>query len=683
MVRAGAGACVTAAGHALGAVEKPDVGTTAAPTRPLAMWALTGRLDSGEVRRQLDLFRGADWGVVLYPRWGLEIDYLSDEWFERVRYIVSEAAARGTEVWLYDEFTWPSGQAKGKVASGGGRCQARVLRVGADGRCEVSVVPETAGLLDITATRRFLEVTHEGYAKAIGEYFGNTVRAIFTDEPSFPQQHRGGLRGPNDRWAVAWSGPLDDALGGDFPARVSAAKDPGDPALWAKYWAAFTDVFESQWVKPIAEWCTSHRLAFSGHLLGEGSLGSEVMSSGSLMRQLGHFGIPGIDEINTRVDVDKCEALTLAAISRFPGRERMAEVYALGPPGLSTDTMRRMMDLMTACGVDRYVMAICPFDFRGCLSKREYLGVAGIQQPWFREAAKAFSEHVAEAAVAARAAKPLPIEWPGDEAVWAVAGPEPQKSAPLRDWTEKLVRAAREALRDRLAGVGASGGPSPSGKALVADWKFGALGDNSLRLDGQELILDFVPPDASLSVQRQLVGALRVNGAAVDLDSARPDTAYDTSYGRVPIAAMLRVGTNRIEWDSTEKAPLKFLPHAILWGGFSVDGRGHLVQPMTSIKAGDWRGQGYPEFCGTGCYTAEVQFEGPPKRLEVDAGGYPVRVVWNGVDLGVRCWRPFEFDLAGVAKAGPNQIEIRVTGTLGHLVAAKDAPPIGLLGAWV
>ncbi|MCX7887897.1 MAG: hypothetical protein N3B01_11675, partial [Verrucomicrobiae bacterium] len=45
-------------------------------TGPLAMWALTGRLKSDDVCRQLDAFHGAGWGVVLYPRWGLELEYL-------------------------------------------------------------------------------------------------------------------------------------------------------------------------------------------------------------------------------------------------------------------------------------------------------------------------------------------------------------------------------------------------------------------------------------------------------------------------------------------------------------------------------------------------------------------------------------------------------------------------------
>ena len=39
--------------------------------------------------------------------------------------------------------------------------------------------------LDKAAMDRFLEITHEAYAKEIGDEFGKTVPTIFTDEPQF------------------------------------------------------------------------------------------------------------------------------------------------------------------------------------------------------------------------------------------------------------------------------------------------------------------------------------------------------------------------------------------------------------------------------------------------------------------------------------------------------------------
>ena len=35
------------------------------------------------------------------------------------------------------------------------------------------------------AIERFIEVTHERFASALGKYFGNVIPAIFTDEPQF------------------------------------------------------------------------------------------------------------------------------------------------------------------------------------------------------------------------------------------------------------------------------------------------------------------------------------------------------------------------------------------------------------------------------------------------------------------------------------------------------------------
>ncbi|MCX6910149.1 MAG: hypothetical protein NTY01_19190, partial [Verrucomicrobia bacterium] len=190
------------------------------PTAPLAMWALTGTLKSDDVRRQLDAYHSAGWGMVLYPRWGLEIEYLSETWFKRIRFIVEQAAARKMEVWLYDEFTWPSGHAKGLVTKDHEELEAQVLHVEADGKSHIERVPGSANLLMPEATTRFLAVTHERYAAAIGGFFDSTVRAIFTDEPSLAGQHQPRKAG-SSAWQLTWSAAMDMVLGGDFRQRLA------------------------------------------------------------------------------------------------------------------------------------------------------------------------------------------------------------------------------------------------------------------------------------------------------------------------------------------------------------------------------------------------------------------------------------------------------------------------------
>jgi hypothetical protein len=528
------------------------------------------------------------------------------------------------------------------------------------------------------ATRRFLEVTHERYAAAIGRFFGRCVRAIFTDEPSLALQHRP-RAGSAAAWQLPWSSAMETALGGDFRQRLAGAGDLSRWPGWRDYWAAYSRVFHDAWVQPIADWCRTHGISLTGHLLGEHSFGTQVAYNGSLRHQLAGFGIPGIDEIHTRPDPLQCEALTLAAIADLAGRERMVEAYALGPPSLKLDTMRRMVDLCAACGVDRYVLAICPHDLRGGVFKREYLGIHGPQQPWFRDFARIYAEHVAEAAGRAREAEPLGVPWPLDEDLCDAAGPDPKGSNALRAMTQKVVAAAREAIRARLA-------PTPAPAPGVATrepgelvWSFELQGLNSLRLDEPVLKVVDLPSRAELSIQSQLVRALRINGTAVDCGAAPRDQQFDLSYRRMSVAHLLRKGENHLVVDTAEPKPLKFLPALILWGDFAVDPQGRLVAQPKTIPLGDWREHGYPAFCGTGRYRAPADFATPPTHLTAETGGYPVRVTMNGKHVGLRAWSPFRFELRDAVRPGRNEIVIEVTSTLGHLFVPAESPPVGLL----
>jgi hypothetical protein len=79
-------------------------------------WIWNGRMEEAEMARQLHLM--ADAGIegwMLWARFGMEIDYLSDEYLERVQFAVRTSAALGLDVWIFDEYAWPSGTARNKV----------------------------------------------------------------------------------------------------------------------------------------------------------------------------------------------------------------------------------------------------------------------------------------------------------------------------------------------------------------------------------------------------------------------------------------------------------------------------------------------------------------------------------------------------------------------------------------
>lgn len=359
----------------------------------------------------------------------------------------------------------------------------------------------------------------------------------------------------------------------------------------------------------------------------------------------------------------------------------MCEVFALGPCHMQMGTMRKMVDLLSCCGVDRYVMAVSHFDLRGNFFKRGYLSVLSPQQPWFRDYARPFAEYLAEAAQVARKAQPLGVPWPKDEELWAVAGPAPRQSKELIRMTKQFVDKAREVIRQRLPAPPAA--PALPRTKLDAVWTFEPAGLNSLRIDGTSLTIETLPAKAELSIQVQLVRGLRINGTAVDLAAAPADTQFDLSYRRLPVARLLRVGENTLQVETDEAKPLPFLPALILWGNFAVDAQRRIVAPPKTLAPGDWRAQGYPAFCGVGCYRTTVQWAAAPARLGLDSGGYPARVLVNGRECGRRPWAPFEFDLRKAARAGSNEIVVEVAGTVGHLFVPTAAPAVGLLDAWL
>lgn len=63
----------------------------------------------------------------MHAREGLQTEYLSEDWFDRIAAAVKEAEAHDLEAWLYDEDRWPSGCAGGLVTAGNDDFKAKCL----------------------------------------------------------------------------------------------------------------------------------------------------------------------------------------------------------------------------------------------------------------------------------------------------------------------------------------------------------------------------------------------------------------------------------------------------------------------------------------------------------------------------------------------------------------------------
>ena len=97
------------------------------------------------------------------------------------------------------------------------------------------------------AVEEFIQLTHQRYFEEVGEFFGNTIPGIFTDETEPP----------------AWSPEIEKSLDLDF-ARVLPALKRHDfaDASTIRYQMRETALrlFSERWEEPIANWCREHNL---------------------------------------------------------------------------------------------------------------------------------------------------------------------------------------------------------------------------------------------------------------------------------------------------------------------------------------------------------------------------------------------------------------------------------------
>ena len=163
-------------------------------------------------------------------------------------------------------------------------------------------VPENAppggDILNSDSVACFIRLVYQRYYDEFKEYFGKTIRAIFTDEPSM-------LARRAEREAVPGTTNIiehvNSYLGYDFR--------PYLPALWYKdepdaeryrtdYHRALQHRLEETFYSQISRWCEQHGVALTGHPAEPDAIG-----------QLRYFQIPGQDIVWRYIEPGKPSAL--------------------------------------------------------------------------------------------------------------------------------------------------------------------------------------------------------------------------------------------------------------------------------------------------------------------------------------------------------------------------------------
>jgi len=407
-------------------------------------WSWNGKLDNGELLRQVDVMKEMGFGgFFMHSRTGLVTEYLGEEWFGLINACADKGEAQGMEAWLYDEDRWPSGLAGGLVTRHPEfRMKHLCLEVmpasefrweegiaaaftaeglkGVDvGPCERFQAPQIpeAGKTVLAfrvremnrssfyngytyvdtlmrgATERFLELTHERYRQKCGDRLGRSIQGIFTDEP-----HRGtlmstfGRHAENGDWAVPYTGELFNEFRGAFGYSLEDRLPelflrPGGKKTSRVKWQfveLLQRLFLKNFAKPYRDWCRGHGLAATGHILHEDSLSAQVAMSGSVMRYYEHLDLPGIDvlgEGNRNYWIVK----QLASAARQLGKPWMlSELYGCTGWQMTFEGHKAVGDWQALFGINLRCHHLSWYTMEG-EAKRDYPASILHQSGWWRE----------------------------------------------------------------------------------------------------------------------------------------------------------------------------------------------------------------------------------------------------------------------------------------------------------
>jgi hypothetical protein len=291
---------------------------------------------------------------------GMEVAYLSDEYFDLIAHTCEQMRQREMLLWLYDEGGWPSGMAGGAVVATDPAYSLWTLARRDSGVQPVQPLLKFGypDLMNPEATQCFIEKTHERYRQFLGHEFGRTVRGIFTDEPRLA-----GRIGTN---CIPWSPLVPDAFEKEhgYPLEKVLPRlfdpDPIDDEtglIRRAYLHTISTLIANNYYRPIRQWCDRWNLLFEGHHSGEDEFSRHGQVFGDFMQQARHYHIPGVDTIWRQIFPGKPGGnyVGLASSISWLRGERLAvsESFSVYGSGLTLEQMHWVTAFQIVRGVNK------------------------------------------------------------------------------------------------------------------------------------------------------------------------------------------------------------------------------------------------------------------------------------------------------------------------------------------
>ena len=459
--------------------------------RATPFWAWNCDLDRDELCRQIDVFKEMGYGGYhMHVRSGLSTPYMSDEFMALIKACVEHGKEKEMISWLYDEDRWPSGFAGGLVTKNPEFRQRRLewvstkeqitgkepkllacfdVKLDENGCLEsykiIGENDEVEGIrrmaflaqniliprfnnqcyvdtLNKKAVEKFIEVTHEVYARELQHEFGKSIPSIFTDEPQFRKKETLPFAESEIAVQLPWTPDLEDTYTAEYgeslvehlPELFWEVKE-GVSLTRYRYHDHVAERFASAFADTCGDWCEKHGIHLTGHMMEEPTLKSQTCALGDAMRSYRSFGLPGIDMLCNWYEFTTAKQCQ-SAVHQYGRVGMLSELD--GVTGWDFDFRGHKLhgDWQAALGVTVRVPHLAWVSMKG-EAKRDYPASISYQSSWWKEYSY-IEDHFARVNTALTRGKPMvrvavvhPIE-----SYWLHWGPSNQ-TATERDKLEK------------------------------------------------------------------------------------------------------------------------------------------------------------------------------------------------------------------------------------------------------
>lgn len=416
--------------------------------RGAPFWAWNCKMTPEMLTEQIEVMKEMGFGGFhMHSRTGMDHEYLGEEFMELVSACVEKAKEENMYAWLYDEDRYPSGFAGGHVTKHK-RFRERPLIFTKTKQENVDFDKDTSvendsyyfmGAYDVKlnpkgelvsykkigfddeadnkwyaylranqsnpwynnycyvdamcedAVDEFIKVTHERYKEKLGDALGETVPAIFTDEPNCGRMWAKQFAHGDEDGVMLWTLDFDETYKATYGIDITE-KIP--ELFWnlennvlsqARYYyhCHVNKRFATAFTDKVGKWCEDNNIYLTGHVLDEENLFRMTTCIGETMTLYRGFGIPGIDVLCDRIELSTAKQCQ-SVVHQYGKEGMLSELNGVMGWEYDFRDYKFHGDWQSALGVTVRVPHLSWVSMEG-RAKRDYPASFNYQSPWYKE----------------------------------------------------------------------------------------------------------------------------------------------------------------------------------------------------------------------------------------------------------------------------------------------------------